>query len=73
MTDYALWREGLAGHPDATFISYPALNHLFGEYADGEVPFSRMVAVEYARRTPVSDDVINDIAGWLYGSNHDNE
>lgn len=63
--DYTLWQEGLSKHPDANFISYPGLNHLFGEYTGEEVPFSQMVSVEYGQSTPVSGDVINDIASWI--------
>ncbi|MGI6105529.1 MAG: alpha/beta fold hydrolase [Raoultibacter sp.] len=65
MTDYTLWQEGLDVHPAATFISYPTLNHLFGEYIGDTVPFSQMVHVEYAQRTPVEADVVNDIVVWI--------
>lgn len=65
MTDFTLWQVGLLEHPNAKFISYPTLNHLFGAYTGDPVPFSQMVSVEYAQRTPVSDDVINDIADWI--------
>ncbi|MDL2302238.1 alpha/beta fold hydrolase [Lachnospiraceae bacterium OttesenSCG-928-D06] len=65
MTDYEIWQEALREHPNATFISYPTLNHLFGEYTKEAVPFMQMVSVEYAERTPVSDDVIKDITDWI--------
>lgn len=65
MTDFALWRDGLTDHPNARFISYSALNHLFGAYTGDPVPFSQIVSVEYAQRTPVSQEVMNDISGWL--------
>ena len=65
MVDFQLWKDGLAAHNDVTFISYPKLNHLFGEYSGDEVPFSKLVAVEYSQNTPVSDIVINDISEWI--------
>ncbi|MDR1538513.1 MAG: alpha/beta fold hydrolase [Clostridiales bacterium] len=48
MADFALWQAGLANHPDATYISYTTLNHLFGEYADDPVPFSRLLSTRSA-------------------------
>lgn len=65
MADFQLWKDGLAEHGAATFISYPELNHLFGEYEGEEVPFTELVTVEYAQKTPVSDAVISDIAEWI--------
>ncbi len=67
MKDFALWQERLKGHPDATFIAYPGLNHLFGQYQGEEVPFSQLVTVEYAQRMPVAEKVIKDIADWAEG------
>ena len=29
MKDFAIWKAAMAGRRDATFHSYPALNHLF--------------------------------------------
>ena len=65
MTDYNLWQEQLKDHPDATFIAYPGLNHLFGAYQGEPVPFSQLVSVEYAQRTPIPRQVMDDIAGWI--------
>lgn len=65
MADLAAWKEGLAAHPDASFISYPGLNHLFGRYEGAPVSIMELVAVEYAQRTPFSDTVIDDIANWI--------
>lgn len=65
MKDFELWKEGLKEHPDASFISYPELNHLFGAYEGEQVPFSQMAAKEYAQKTPVSPKVLDDIAAWL--------
>ena len=65
MTDYNLWQEQLKDHPAATFIAYPGLNHLFGAYQGEPVPFSQLVSVEYAQRTPIPEQVMNNIAGWI--------
>ncbi|WP_100066181.1 alpha/beta fold hydrolase [Miniphocaeibacter massiliensis] len=65
MKDYELWKDGLKEHPNTTFISYTKLNHIFGEYTGKDVLVSQMVSVEYAERTPVSDDVIRDITNWI--------
>lgn len=68
MVDFKLWKDGLAAHSGAAFISYPELNHLFGEYQGEEVPFTELVTVEYTQSTPVSDTVITDIAEWVLNS-----
>ena len=64
MDDFMLWQEKLKDHPAAVYISYPALNHLFGEYR-GEPVTLMNIAVEYAARTPVDGQVILDIAGFV--------
>lgn len=64
MEDFALWKEKLASHPDATFKSYPGLNHLFGKYEGDPVPFSQLIVVEYMQHTPIPEEVIQDIAAW---------
>ena len=64
LKDYEAWQEGLKGHPDATFILYPGLNHLFGRYQGEQVPFEQ-IGLEYSQRTPVPDEVLDDMAGWL--------
>ena len=64
MDDFILWQEKLKDHPAAEFISYPALNHLFGEYR-GEPVTLMNIAAEYAARTPVAEQVILDIAGFV--------
>lgn len=66
MQDFALWQQRLDGHPDAAFISYPELNHLFGRYAGDPLPF-REIMQEYAQRTPVDEQVMDDIAQWMGG------
>jgi len=65
MTDFNMWQTGLIAHPNATFKLYPMLNHLMGEYKGAEVPFSQLFSHEYAQNTPVSPDVIRDIAEWI--------
>ena len=64
MDDFKLWQEKLKDHPAAEFISYPALNHLFGDY-QGEPVTLMNIAAEYAARTPVDEQVILDIAGFV--------
>ena len=64
MDDFILWQEKLKDHPAAEFISYPALNHLFGDY-QGEPVTLMNIAAEYAARTPVAEQVILDIAAFI--------
>ena len=64
MDDFQLWKDKLKDHPAAEFISYPALNHLFGDY-QGEPVTLMNIAAEYAARTPVDRQVILDIAGFV--------
>lgn len=65
LVDYELWQERLQGHPDASFILYPELNHLFGDFKGEAPPFSRMLEQEYGQRTPVPGRVMEDIAAWI--------
>jgi dienelactone hydrolase len=58
MTDFQLWKDGLAGHDSVTFISYSALNHLM---ISGEGPST---PDEYNQPGHVSLAVIQDIANW---------
>ena len=57
--DFARWQAGLAGHPDATFRSYPDLNHLF---IAGQ---GRPNPEEYRREGRVAAPVLEDIAAWI--------
>jgi dienelactone hydrolase len=59
MKDFNLWKAALAGRPNATFRSYPALNHLF---IAGE---GKSAPAEYAQPGHVDGDVIELIAGWI--------
>lgn len=63
MADFALWQEALAGRANVTFISYPALNHLFME--TGETGTLALPS-EYATVPAFVDaQVIDDIATWV--------
>jgi dienelactone hydrolase len=61
MKDYELWKSGLAGKRDATFQSFPTLNHLFvpGEGKSSEA--------EYRKPGHVAPEVIDLIAKWITG------
>lgn len=59
MGDYAGWRAALAGKPQVTFRTYPALNHLFVAGTGKSLPS------EYAATAHVSEEVVTDIAGWV--------
>ena len=59
--DFALWQEALADKENATFISYPGLNHFFVDY-DG--PDAGTIA-EYEHPDVVDKQVIETIADWI--------
>ncbi|WP_300814508.1 alpha/beta fold hydrolase [uncultured Bacteroides sp.] len=61
MLDYGLWRVGLLKKGNASFKSYPALNHLLQEGKGKATPF------EYQKAVPVPDYVADDIAGFIRG------
>ncbi|WP_163579755.1 alpha/beta fold hydrolase [Gracilibacillus saliphilus] len=63
--DFSMWKELLQRNDNATFISYPGLNHFFIDY-DG--PGAGTVA-EYAQPGKVDVIVINDIADWISDQN----
>jgi fermentation-respiration switch protein FrsA (DUF1100 family) len=58
MTDFNLWKSGLAGRPGVTFQSFPKLNHL--EIA-GE---GKSRPAEYEEPGHVAPEVIDAIAKW---------
>lgn len=62
--DFALWQELLKGQENATFISYPNLNHFFIE---SEGPDQGSLA-EYEVPGRVEATVIQDIGEWIYNS-----
>ncbi|HOP09542.1 MAG TPA: alpha/beta fold hydrolase [Candidatus Methanofastidiosa archaeon] len=61
MEDFQLWEYGLSGKENATFISYPGLNHLmmYGE--------DRSIGTEYYIEGHVDEGLINDIHEWIGG------
>jgi dienelactone hydrolase len=61
MDDFAGWQKGLAGKKNATFKSYPALNHLYMEGKDKARPD------EYEKAGHVAREVVDDIANWVKG------
>lgn len=60
MTDFELWQSSLADKANVTFISYPALNHLF---LAGE---GQSTPVEYLTPSHIPEDVITDIVNWIF-------
>lgn len=59
MTDFELWKKALADKPKNTFISYPALNHLF---LKGE---GKSMPSEYETQGNVEEKVITDMSDWI--------
>ena len=59
MTDFNLWKQALGDQPKNTFISYPALNHLFMK---GE---GRSMPSEYEQQNNAEEKVITDISEWI--------
>lgn len=65
MEDFGRWKKALAARKDVTFISYPALNHLF---IAGKGPGS---PAEYSTQGNVAEKVVLDIAQWIKGQHAD--
>jgi dipeptidyl aminopeptidase/acylaminoacyl peptidase len=59
MTDFNLWKTGLAGRPNTQFRTFPALNHLF---VAGE---GKSTPAEYEKPAHVDESVIDVIAQWI--------
>jgi dienelactone hydrolase len=59
MQDFQGWQKALSGRANATFKTYPKLNHLFME---GE---GKAKPAEYGKTGHVSREVIDDLAGWV--------
>ena len=59
MEDFALWRVGLLHNPNASFQSYPKLNHLLQEGTGKSTP------LEYDQASPVPAYVVDDIARFI--------
>lgn len=60
VTDFERWKEALAHKDNVAYRLYPGLNHLF---MFGEGPGTPM---EYAVPGYVAQEVIEDIAAWIY-------
>jgi len=59
MQDFARWKQALGTRRDVTFISYPALNHLFIAGA------GKSSASEYMTPGNVAKPVIDDLVKWI--------
>ena len=59
MQDFALWRMGLLHCRNASFKSYPKLNHLLQEGTGKSIP------LEYNQASPVPAYVVDDIAQFI--------
>jgi fermentation-respiration switch protein FrsA (DUF1100 family) len=59
MEDFQGWKAALASKRNATFKSYPALNHLFLEGTGKSAP------AEYQQVGHVPQTVIDDIVAWI--------
>ncbi len=59
MTDFAGWKKALAGRPNVTLKSYPALNH---QFIAGTGPSS---PAEYEAPGHLAVEVIDDVAKWV--------
>ena len=57
--DFEIWKTALAGHSNATFKEYPALNNLF---MPGE---GKPTPAEYLKPSNVDAAVVSDIATWI--------
>ncbi len=59
MQDFAMWKLGMFGKTNVTFLSYPTLNHCFMEGTGKSTP------MEYNHPARVSEKVMEDIAKWV--------
>ncbi len=58
--DNRIWSEALGSKSSVTIKNYPKLNHY---YVQGE---GRITQTEYVMPGNVSEQVVNDIAGWIH-------
>jgi hypothetical protein len=58
--DFNNWKSALEAQPRVTLKLYPKLNHLF---VAGE---GKSTPAEYERPGHVSEEVIDDIARWIF-------
>jgi dienelactone hydrolase len=61
MKDFGIWKTAMGGRKNATFHSYPALNHLF---MSGE---GQSTPAEYRKAGNVDGAVVSDIAEFVAG------
>jgi uncharacterized protein len=61
MRDFDLWKAGLAGRPNTSYRSFPALNHLF---IAGE---GKSTPQEYEGSGHMAGEVVETIAAWITG------
>lgn len=59
MQDFAMWKLGMFGKTNATFQSYPTLNHCFMQGTGKSMP------MEYNHPARVYGKVMEDIAKWV--------
>lgn len=59
MTDFELWKKALGDKPKNSFMSYPALNHLF---LKGE---GKSMPSEYEIQGNVEEKIITDMSDWI--------
>jgi pimeloyl-ACP methyl ester carboxylesterase len=62
-TDFRMYKEILADHPDSTFILYENLNHAFVPSVYGSLLKAKQ---EYAKEQHIGENVISDIARWIW-------
>lgn len=62
--DFRMWKDALSSDPDAGFVLYDGLNHLF---IASEGPYAG-TSLEYSLRSHVSQQVIEEITGFLSGN-----
>ena len=59
MVDFEGWKTALAGKANASFKSYPTLNHT---YMEGE---GKATPAEYSKEGHIPEEVIKDLAAWI--------
>ncbi len=64
LDNFEAWKKALGDRKDATFKSYPGLNHLFIEGEGKSSP------AEYQKPGHVAEAVVADIAGWIKAAVH---
>ena len=62
MKQFQDWKSALQSHTNVTYKSYPKVNHILSSY-DGI-----SIGTEYTQPSNVSQNIIDDIAKWVLGS-----